>query len=145
MDRKLNVWELALIAGVLAALVLGSWLSRDEAWLNQRQGDPLCFFKPTVSMFRDMLGGIAFIGKPANLAKMDKETPVYFFSGDQDPVGGEGKGVSKVAQLFRRAGCRDVTLKLYPGGRHEMLNETNRQQVMEDLLTWLEEKVCPPI
>ena len=46
-------------------------------------------------------------------------------------------------KLFREAGCRDVTVKLYPGGRHEMLNETNRKEVMEDLLAWLEAKVCP--
>ena len=119
----------------------GSWLSRDEAWLSRGQGDPLCSFKPTASMFRDMLGGIQYIARPENLAKMDLETPVYFFSGDQDPVGSEGRGVRKVEALFRAAGCRDVTVKLYPGGRHEMLNELNRGQVMEELLAWLEEKV----
>ena len=95
-------------------------------------------------MFRDMLGGIQEIGKLSNLERMDKDTPIYFFSGDQDPVGAEGRGVRKVETLFRRAGCRDVTVRLYPGGRHEMLNETNRQQVMEELLAWLEEKVLSP-
>ena len=122
----------------------GSWLSRDEEWLSQGRDDPLTSFKPTVSMFRDMLGGIQEIGKLSNLERMDKDTPIYFFSGDQDPVGAEGRGVRKVETLFRRAGCRDVTVRLYPGGRHEMLNETNRQQVMEELLAWLEEKVLSP-
>ena len=79
-----------------------------------------------------------FIADQDNLAKMDPDTPVYFFSGDQDPVGSMGRGVKKVAGLFRRAGCRDVTVKLYPGGRHEMLHETNRQEVLADLLSWLE-------
>ena len=61
-----------------------------------------------------------------------------FFSGDQDPVGSMGKGVKKVAQMFRRAGCQDVTVRLYPGGRHEMFHERNAQEVLDDLLAWLE-------
>ena len=120
-----------------------SWLSRDRDMVEANLRDPLCAFRPTVSMFRDMLGGIQLIGNPANLARMDPDIPVYFFSGDRDPVGSMGKGVRTVEKLFREAGCRDVTVKLYPGGRHEMLNETNRQEVMEDLLAWLEAKVCP--
>ena len=120
-----------------------SWLSRDRSMVEANLRDPLCTFHPTVSMFRDMLGGIQFIGNPANLTRMDLDIPVYFFSGDRDPVGSMGKGVRKVEKLFREAGCRDVTVQLYPGGRHEMLNETNRQEVMENLLAWLEAKVCP--
>ena len=61
------------------------------------------------------------------------------FSGDADPVGGEGKGVQKVFQLFQAAGCEDVRCKLYPGARHEILNETNRLEVWQDMLDWLEE------
>ena len=52
-----------------------------------------------------------------------------------------GKGVRKVEALFRRAGCRDVTVRLYPGGRHEMIHELNRQQVLDELLVWLEERI----
>lgn len=119
----------------------GSWLSRDREMVQADRKDPLCSFRPTVSMFRDMLGGIQFIGNPANVKKMDPKLPIYFFSGDHDPVGSMGKGVKRVVELFRQAGCRNVTVKLYPGGRHEMLNEVNRQEVMEDLLTWLERSV----
>ena len=81
-----------------------------------------------------------FRSKKKNLAKMDKNTPIYFLSGDQDPVGNMGKGVQKVARMFREAGCRDVTVRLYPGGRHEMFNEINCREVMDDLLAWLESK-----
>ena len=88
-----------------------------------------------------MMGGLQFIADRSNLAKMAKETPVYFLSGDHDPVGSMGRGVRKVAGMFRAAGCRDVTVKLYPGGRHEMFNETNRQEVFQDLLTWLESRL----
>ena len=118
----------------------GDWLSRDVERVRAFRSDPLCSFRPTVTMFRDMLGGIQYIGKRSNLRRMDKDTPIYFLSGDHDPVGSMGKGVRKVERMFREAGCRDVTVKLYPEGRHEMLNEINRQQVMEDLLEWLESK-----
>lgn len=116
------------------------WISRDETVVDGYLKDPLCTFKPTVGMFRDMMGGLQFIADPKNLARMDKDTPVYFLSGDQDPVGSMGAGVRKVEQMFRGAGCKDVTVRLYPGGRHEMFNELNRQEVMEDLLAWLESK-----
>lgn len=116
------------------------WLSRDETMVDADLKDPLCSFKPTVGMFRDMMGGLQFIADPKNLARMDKDTPVYFLSGDHDPVGSMGAGVRKVERLFRDAGCKDVTVKLYPDGRHEMFNEINRQEVMEDLLGWLESK-----
>ena len=116
----------------------GSWLSQDPEMVESNRRDPLCSFRPTVSMFRDMMEGLEFIGSGSNLAKMDPETPIYFFSGDRDPVGSMGKGVRKVEEMFRCAGCRDVTVKLYPGGRHEMLNEVNRSEVLEDLLAWLE-------
>ena len=119
----------------------GDWLSRDEAMVDEAMADPLCSFQPTVSMFRDMMDGLRFIGRASNARRMDPDTPVYFFSGDHDPVGSMGKGVRKVEALFRRAGCRDVTVRLYPGGRHEMIHELNRQQVLDELLVWLEERI----
>lgn len=117
------------------------WISRDEAVVDAYMGDPLCTFIPTVSLFRDMMGGLQYIVRPASLGQMKKDTPVYFLSGDRDPVGAMGKGVEKVAGLFRDAGCTDVTVKLYPGGRHEMFNETNKDEVLADLLAWLESKL----
>ena len=103
--------------------------------------DPLCGFLITSAMFRDMMGGLQFIADRDNLAKMNKGTPVYFLSGDNDPVGSMGKGVRKVEAMFRSAGCRDITVKLYPGGRHEMFNEINRQEVFQNLLDWIERKL----
>ena len=139
------------VSGLVTALSLGAynrqfkpnrtgadWISRDEAVVDRYVADPLCTFFPTVGMTRDMMQGLQFIARPDNLAKMDPDTPVYFFSGDQDPVGSNGRGVEKVAGWFRRAGVRDVTVRLYPGGRHEMLNEINRQEVYRDVLDWLE-------
>ena len=114
------------------------WISRDEQIVDAYVADPLCSFVPTAGMNHDMMGGLQFIAGKENLSRMDKDTPVYFFSGDKDPVGGMGEGVRKVCGSFRDAGVKDVTLKLYPGGRHEMLNETNRDEVYADVLSWLE-------
>ena len=118
------------------------WLSRDKDQVDANLADPLCSFKPTVSMFRDMMGGLQFIGDPSELAHMNKSTPVYLMSGDRDPVGNMGKGVRKVERMLHRAGCTDVTVRLYPGGRHEMFHEINRQEVIADLLAWIEEKLA---
>jgi alpha-beta hydrolase superfamily lysophospholipase len=115
------------------------WISRDEAAVDAYLADPLCTFQPTAGMFRDMMGGLQYIASPRALAQMDRDTPIYVLSGDHDPVGGMGRGVEKVVSMFRAAGCRDVTVKLYPDGRHEMFQEQNRQEVLDDLLAWLEE------
>ena len=114
------------------------WISRDNDVVDAYVADPLCSFLPTAGMSRDMMEGLQFIADRDNLAKMDPDTPVYLFSGDQDPVGAMGEGVRKVYGFFQDAGVRDVTMKLYPGGRHEMLNEINRDEVYQDVLTWLE-------
>lgn len=114
------------------------WICRDEAVVDTYLADPLCNFPTTAGMNHAMMTGLRYIAKKKNLEKMDKGTPIYFFAGDKDPVGAMGKGVRKVAGWFREAGCRDVTVKLYPGGRHEMLNETNKAQVFQDVLAWLE-------
>ena len=117
------------------------WISRDEAAVDAYIADPLCEFLPTAGMFRDMMEGLQYIANKNNLSKMDPSTPVYIFSGDRDPVGGNGEGVQKVAGFFRDAGTKNLTVKLYPEGRHEMMNETNRDEVFADLLTWLESKL----
>lgn len=114
------------------------WICRDEAVVDAYVADPMCRFLPSVSMYHDMMTGLQLLVKPENLSRLDKTTPLYFFAGDHDPVGANGAGVKKVAGLFRKYGAQDVTVKLYPGGRHEMLNETNREEVFADTLAWLE-------
>jgi len=114
------------------------WICRDEGVVDAYLADPLCNFQTTAGMNHAMMGGLQYVGSKANLKKMDMDTPVYFFAGDKDPVGAMGKGVQKVADWFRQAGVKDVTVKLYPGGRHEMLNELNRDEVFADTLRWIE-------
>ena len=116
-------------------------LTRDEAVVDAYAKDPLCTFTPTTSLFRDMMYGLSIIGRQRNLAKMNKDLPVYFMSGDKDPVGGDGVQVAKVYSMFVRAGMKDVFYKFYKDGRHEMLNESNRDEVYRDILNWLFKKI----
>lgn len=117
------------------------WLSRDEANVQKYIDDPLCGFIPSCSLFRDMMTGVKFITNKKNLTAMNKDMPVYFMSGDMDPVGECGKGVQKAYNNFLEAGMKDVSIKLYPGGRHEMLNEINKDEVYTDILAWLGSKI----
>lgn len=119
------------------------WISRDEKVVDAYNADPFCQFWPTVTLFGDMMGGIKFITDPDNLKQMDLNTPVLFFSGAQDPVGDSGKGVQKAYQSFLDAGCRNVSIRLYPNGRHEILNELNREEVYADVLAWMEDTLFP--
>lgn len=117
------------------------WLSRDTEQVDKYIADPLCGFVGKIGLYRDMMQGIKFITSEKNIAQMNKEKPVYFMSGDSDPVGDYGKGVERAYKAFCNAGLHDVFMRLYPGGRHEMLNETNKEQVYQDILNWLNEKI----
>ena len=114
------------------------WISRDETVQDTYLADPFCRFLPKTGMYADMIGGMHYIGKPKNVAKVDKSCPIFLLSGDKDPVGGQGKGVLKARDLYLWAGCTDVSCKLYPDGRHEMLNEINYEEVHQDVLQWLD-------
>lgn len=117
------------------------WLSRKEETVEKYIADENCGFVCKTGLYRDMMSGIKFIISKDNIALMNKVTPVYFMSGDADPVGDYGKGVKKAYKAFCNAGMRDVTIRLYPGGRHEMLNETNSGQVYDDICAWIESKL----
>ena len=116
------------------------WVSLNEENVDAYMADPLCGGKTTLGLFRDMMGGIGFICDQKNINRMDKELPVFFIAGDQDPVGDMGKGVERAYAAFKKAGIRDVSLKLYHGLRHEILNEKTRQYVYRDVLDWLESR-----
>ena len=114
------------------------WVSASEENVDAYIADPLCGGDTSLGLFRDMLDGLSCITRQSNMNKMDKELPVFFIAGDQDPVGDMGKGVRRACDCFRRAGIRDLSIKLYPGLRHEILNEASRLYVYQDVLDWLE-------
>lgn len=113
------------------------WISRDNAVVDAYCADPRCGFPATVTLFGDMLYGLHLIADAGELKKMDLSTPLLLVSGAMDPVGSYGKGVRTVEKYLRDAGCADVTVKLYPDDRHEILNELNRLDVYADLLAWM--------
>lgn len=115
-----------------------AWLSRDSEAVRIHDANPNYCFTAKCSVYRDMLGGILLVTKKGNIEKINKDLPILLFSGSEDPVGEKGKGPTQAAKAYRAAGIRDVTLKLYSGGRHEMLNEINRDEVYGDILRWIE-------
>lgn len=113
------------------------WLTRVNHVVDAYVADPLCGFIPTAGLARDMLLGIEYIQKPANLQKMEKTLPVFFIAGGDDPVGNYGEGVRKVSRMFKDAGMENVTTQIYPMCRHEILNELNRQDIYQDIGNWI--------
>ena len=116
------------------------WLTRDDRIVDAYNADPLCGFTATAGLYRDMLTGIYYIQKQEALNAMDKYTPILFTAGSADPVGDYGKGVQKAYEMFCGAGMTDVSIKLYPMCRHEILNELNNSCIYEDILRWIEAK-----
>lgn len=117
------------------------WLSRNTENVDRYLEDPQCGENPSIGLFREMLSGLTFIASPKNLEQMDLETPILFISGAMDPVGDCGRGVKRAFASFQQAGVRDVSLKLYPELRHEILNETEAETVCRDLYHWLSARV----
>ena len=118
------------------------WLSRDPEEVDAYIADPLCGFPVSTQTWLDMLNSLGRIADPSNVAKIPKGLPLYLFAGDRDPVGDSGKGMKTLRDAYTRAGIADVRLELYPDGRHEMLNETNRDEVMADFIAWCDEMVA---
>lgn len=117
------------------------WMTRDQRVVDACVEDPLCGFVATSGLLRDLLEGIQYMEKPENLKRMNHSLPVFLIAGGDDPVGNYGKGVRQTAQAFQEAGMEDVTMKIYPLDRHEVLNELNRDEVFTDICAWLEEKL----
>ena len=116
------------------------WLSRDTDEVDRYVADPACGAVFTSGFYADMLGGLNALSPDANPAKIRKDLPVYLLSGSADPVGGDA-GVTSVRDQLVRVGMTDVTMKLYPEARHELFNETNRDEVVADLVAWLDKTV----
>lgn len=116
------------------------WLSRDPAEVDSYIADPLCGFRCTNQLWLDLLEGLQQITPVANLAKIAPTLPLLVIGGARDPVS-QGHRLEDLAAALRQAGLQRVELKLYADARHELFNETNRDQVIADLLAWLERNV----
>ena len=121
------------------------WLTRDAHIVDEYIADPLCGFTVTAGLTRDLLTGLKFIQEPENLEKMDKRLPVFFISGNDDPVGNYGQGVKQSVKAFTQVGMENVSMRLYPLCRHEVLNELNREEVYQDILEWITRQTFPAV
>lgn len=114
-----------------------SWLTKDTACVRTYYADPACTFRFTLNGFYMLMQTAYYDNQPENIKKIPKTLPLLLVSGKDDPVGNLGRGVKKVYQAYRRAGMKDVTCKLYENDRHELLNETDKEQVYADIVSWI--------
>lgn len=114
-----------------------SWLTRDEAIVKKYYSDPKCTYTFTLTGHKGLFEAVLFDCSKENIKKIPCDLPILIISGEDDPVGGLGKGVRKAEALFKETGHHNVDCILYPGARHEILNEINRNDVYQDILAWL--------
>ena len=114
-----------------------SWLTHDQEIVHQYYCDPKCSFILSLGGFKGLFQACRYAVNQENVNKIPKNIPVLFVSGDEDPVGDMGEGVRRAFQQFVDAGIQDVTLKLFEGDRHEILNELDREEVYEYLYEWI--------
>src|SRR6202035_723677 len=120
------------------------WLSRDESIVDAYLADPLCGFGIDAASLKDMFAGARRLADPAQVARMPRDLPVYVAVGSRDPVNGALTLLWPLVDRYRAAGLSDVTVRVYDDGRHEILNEINRAEVIDDLLQWLHRVSAPP-
>ena len=113
------------------------WLSRDEKEVDKYIADDKCGFICTTGFYRDFIKGLKYIENKRNLLKLTNHVPILIISGEKDPVGKNGKGVKNLYDRYIKYGLKDVSMKLYKDARHEILNEINRDEVMQDIVEWL--------
>ena len=117
------------------------WLTRDEVWAADFGKDELCQFVFTATAYREFFRVILMDAKAEKEKNVRVDMPMLIVSGDKDPVGDDGKGVRTVYQRYSDAGVVDLTLGLYEGARHEILHETNREEVFGDIHEWIKQYV----
>lgn len=114
-----------------------NWLTRDLELAKKFYTDPKANFSFTVNGYYGLMEAVLYDNQPQNIAKIPKKLPIFFVSGEDDPVGDLGKGVKKAYSQYEEAGLVDITWKLYPQARHEILNEVNRKEVYEEIFSWI--------
>lgn len=118
-----------------------AWMSQDNEVLDAFRADPKCNFILTVAGFRDLMKVLLYVSRKNWAAEVPQKLPVILLSGDMDPVGGFGEGTRQVFKQLQMAKIEDLSLKLYPGLRHEILNEPGNEQIYKDILEWLQKHI----
>ena len=117
------------------------WLCLSKTSLDKYIRDKNRGKELSAGLFREMLSGMEYTGNLENIKKMNKDIPIIFLSGEMDPVGEKGKSVKKAYSDFKKAGIKDVSMKLYKDLRHDILHEDNAEQIYQDILEFINEKV----
>ncbi|MRG90878.1 alpha/beta fold hydrolase [Polyangium spumosum] len=120
------------------------WLTRDAAEVDKYVNDPRCGFSVTTALWVQLLSAMPTLAGPDALARIPKDLPFYVLAGAEDPVHERTKNLRGLLDVYAKAGLRDVTYRVYPGARHELFNETNRDEVMREVADWLVRKLAPP-
>ncbi len=118
-----------------------SWLTKDESIVDFYYHEPKCTFKFTLNGYMGLFEAVLFDCRQENVDKLPKKLPIFIVSGKDDPVGDCGEGVMKVYDMFNTAGILDLTYKLYENDRHEILNETDKEIVFSDILSWMNVRI----
>lgn len=116
------------------------WLCASNDSLDKYIVDPLRGRAMSSGLFREMLNGMDFTSRQENVDKMRKDIPILFLSGEEDPVGKQGKGVKRAYKSFKKSGIKDVSIKIYPGLRHDILHEDCRKEIFAEIYKWIEKK-----
>lgn len=114
-----------------------SWLSKNVENVKAYYADPRCTFLFTVNGYRGLMEAVLYDNQKENVAKTPRNLPLFFVSGQDDPVGDMGEGVKRAYRLYEEAGLTDITYKLYENDRHEILNETDCRKVYADIMAWM--------
>ncbi len=115
------------------------WLSHNKESIDDYLADPNCTFIPTGGFYKEFMKGLNRIHKKRYVQQIRLDLPIYLIAGDEDPVGQYGKGVERLYEMYKKCGLQDVRITLYKGMRHEILNETERSKVYEDVLKFFQE------
>lgn len=118
-----------------------SWLTKDVEIVKAYYNEPRCTYRFTANGYKGLFEAVKFCCNIENAKKLPKKLPLFLVSGEQDPVGGLGKGVKQSYDLYKEASIQDITYKLYKEDRHEILNETDKLTVFRDLLAWMNVRI----
>jgi alpha-beta hydrolase superfamily lysophospholipase len=116
------------------------WLTKDETIIDKYNNNKYCTFDFTVNGYKGLFDVITFIQRKKNIKMIPKDLPIFLVSGDEDPVGNYGKSVRKIYRQYKKSGIKDISIKLYQGDRHEILNELDKFDIYNDILRWIDER-----
>ena len=116
------------------------WVNRDQKEVAKYIEDPYCGAIFPLRFYYELFGGFINLHNKDKIESIPKKLPIYIFAGEADPVGKYGKGIKNLYEMYKELGIKNLNMKLYPGGRHEMLNEINKKEVYQDVLNWLKKR-----